>query len=432
MEQGKFEIAAIRRPLRGKIALSGDKSVSFRALLLAPLAPGTRIANLSASPLVKYGIDAISRLGASIRPVGGNRVEFDGYNPGMSSAEINCGSSATLMRLAAGLLAGRHGNWALSGDAQLMRRPMERVAEPLRFMGAGISTASGCPPLIITGGGLKGIEYTLPIPSAQVKSAILFAALNAEGVTIIKEPIPTRDHSERILKAMDARIFVEDKHPGREIRIEGRSQLKRTELFIPGDISSAAFIAGLAALIPQSDVIFPDVLLNPGRIGYLHHLYKMGADIKIDVKDIDSFEPYGDVIVKGRGELENVAIGENEIVGMIDEIPLLAMVGAFARGRFELRGAKELRAKETDRIAALAYNLRAMGISVDEGEDGLAFEGGGRPHAGEFDSFGDHRMALACDVAGMLIGGCTLLGGMASEMSYPEFQEDVAGLQAGG
>jgi len=429
MEQGRQEIPAIRTPLQGRVSISGDKSVSFRALLLGPLAPGTRVANLSTSPLVRYGVDAITKLGVDIERAGGNWSKFTGYNRGLPSAEIYCGSSATLMRLATGLLAGVNGNWRLIGDAQLTQRPMERVAEPLRLMGAGISTTSGHPPLSINGGGLRGIDYGLPIPSAQVKSAIMLAALNAEGITIIRESIPARDHTERILRRMEAHIIVEDKHPGHEIRIEGLAPLKRVELFIPGDISSAAFVAGLAALIPGSDVVITDVLLNPMRISYLHHLYRMGADIKINIKDLDSFEPYGDVIVKGRGELQNIPIHESEIVGMIDEIPLLAMVGAFASGRFELNGAKELRAKETDRIAALAHNLRAMGLAVDEREDGFSFESGSRPHPCEFDSLGDHRMALACNVAGMLIGDCMVLGGDAALMSYPEFHEHMAGLQ---
>jgi 3-phosphoshikimate 1-carboxyvinyltransferase len=329
----------------------------------------------------------------------------------------------------AGLLAGIEGKWELTGDPQLLRRPMERIAKPLRLMGVDVTTTDGHPPIFIKGGGLRGVEYEIPVPSAQVKSAAILAGINADGNTIVRELIPTRDHTERMLLAMGAGLDVEDTDSGRVIRISGPVTLKPVELFIPGDISSAAYIIGLAALIPGSSVTITDVLLNPTRTAYISHLRAMGVRVETDLQCPDNFEPYGDVNIRGSSELHNVPIPESNVPGLIDEIPLLSMVGAFATGQFELIGARELRVKETDRIAAIVHNLRSMGIEVEEWEDGFSFTGGTQPNACEFNSFGDHRMALACCVAGMAIGRCSLFGAEAAAISYPEFYEHVSNIR---
>lgn len=429
MTEEREEIRHPDAPLKGSITLPGDKSVGFRAILLGGLAADTEVRNLPLTPLVHQGLRAVNTLGCSIRTDRSGRIYLGKYDPGISSAEIDCGGSATLMRLLAGLLAGVEGEWRLRGNEQLAKRPMERIAEPLRLMGAEIETTGGYPPLTIKGGKLKGIDYETPVLSAQVKSAILLAAIHARGETMVAERMPTRDHTERMLIDMGADIkFMKDGKRHR-ICIQGRRELRKSSLFIPGDISSSAYIIAAAVMLPGSDIIIKDVLLNTTRTAFLNHLMKMGADIEVDLAYPRHFEPYGNLRVRGGDKLSNAHIMPSDAVGMVDEIPLLAMVGASADGVFEVRGMSELRVKESDRIASTVHNLKALGIKVDEWGDGFSFDGGAELHPAEFDSFGDHRVALACKVAGAVhFKGCTLRNPSVGEASFPEFDRLIDGL----
>lgn len=427
------QISPIDSPLRGQIELAGDKSVSFRAIIFGAIVPETSVRNLALTPLLRQALKAVKTLGCSVKTDRAERILFGGINRSIRNAEIDCGGSATLMRLLMGLLAGIEGDWLLRGDDQLSKRPMERVSEPLRAMGATVETTDGYPPVKIKGGSLTAIDYELPIQSAQLKSAILMASLSAHGQTMVIEKVPTRDHTERMLIEMGARITTMKTINGVGICIEGGAKLKQSTLFIPGDVSSAAYIIAAALLTPGSDVSIRDVLLNPTRTAYINHFRKMGADIDIDAAYPRHFEPYGNLLIRGDAELTNAPISNNEAVGMMDEMPLLAVVGAFAKGRFEINGMAELRVKESDRIASTVANLRAMGITVEEWDDGFAFDGGAKLHPAEFNSFGDHRMALACKVAGMALGeGSTLAGTNAGDASFPDFNQLIGSLQSGG
>ncbi len=423
------EIRFLDAPLKGSITPPGDKSVAFRAILLGGLTEDTQVRNLPLTPLVHQGLRAVNMLGCSIRTDRSGRVYLGKYDPNIKSAEIDCGGSATLMRLLAGLLAGVEGEWRLKGNEQLAKRPMERIAEPLRLMGAEIETTGGYPPLTIKAGRLKGIDYEIPVISAQVKSAILLAAIHAGGETMVVERMPTRDHTERMLIDMGADIKIMKSGKGHGICIQGRTELKKSVLFIPGDISSSAFIIAAAVLIPGSDIIIKDVLLNATRTAFISHLMKMGADIEIDMAYPRHYEPYGNLRVRGGEKLRNAHIMPSDAVGMVDEIPLLAMVGASADGVFEVRGMPELRVKESDRIASTVHNLKAMGIKVDEWDDGFSFDSVTELHPAEFDSFGDHRVALACKVAGAVsLRGCTLRNPAVGDASFPEFDRLIDSL----
>ena len=328
------------------------------------------------------------------------------------------------MRLLAGILAGHEGRFVLTGDEQLLRRPMERVARPLREMGATVDTETdGRPALTVDGGSLTGIEYELPVASAQVKSAVLLAGLRADGPTTVIEPVPTRDHTERLLAATGVSIHRSDDrvrvHPGRPFAFDLR---------VPGDASSAAVLLAGGALLPGSDVLLRGVGLNPTRTGFLDVLDRMGnAVIVEDVRG--GTEPAGDLRIRHR-PLQSIAVEPNDVPGVIDELPLIGLLGTQAEGATEVRGAGELRVKESDRIAGLVSGLRTLGADVEELPDGFAVRGPTPLHGGRCDAQNDHRLAMTFTLAGLIASGPVQVDGMAFvDDSFPGFATTLEGLR---
>jgi 3-phosphoshikimate 1-carboxyvinyltransferase len=403
--------------------------------MLAALARGrSYLGNLSPAEDVGRTLECLRACGAALREFGAGRMIGEGAGPGRSlqspAAALGCGNSGTTMRLLAGVLAGHDVDATLDGDASLRRRPMERVAEPLSRMGANVTTGEGgTPPVRVRGcNRLRPVEYATPVASAQLKSAVLLAGLSAEGATVVIEPAPSRDHTERLLRLCGLHVEVDGSrttlHPG---------DLQPFGLRIPGDLSSAAFFLALAASRPGSEVRCPGVTLNPGRTGFLDVLATMGADLEIEQEPAgeDACEPVGSVVARG-GALRAVRIEGALVPRLIDELPVLAVLATQARGVTAIRDAAELRVKEADRITLLAARLRALGAEVDEHPDGLDIFGPRRLHAAHLDAAGDHRLAMAWAVGASLVeprGGSSLLEDAgACAVSYPSFFEDLARL----
>ena len=430
------------RPLRGRLRVPGDKSISHRALLFAALASGTsRLWALADGDDVARSRAAIEGLGVKVRDGAGSPAEavvageradpvvivrgagFDGLAE--PEAVIDCGNSGTSIRLLAGLLAGRPFHSVLTGDASIARRPMGRVVDPLRLMGARIDGRDGgrLAPLAIRGGGLTGMRHELAVASAQVKTALLLAGLQAAGATEVTEPALSRDHTERLLPAMGA---VLEAVPG-GVRVEpaGGGALRPIDLAVPGDPSAAAFFVVGACVTPGSDLVVEDVCLNPTRIGFIDVLLRMGADVEVVVKEERGGEPVGDIRAAA-GPLRATRIAGDEIPRVIDEIPALAVAAAFAAGTTEVADAAELRVKESDRIGTVAQELSQLGIAVETRPDGLVITGG-RPKAGLLKSHGDHRVAMAAAIAANACDGpSTVRGWRAVASSYPGFAADLA------
>jgi len=424
-------IAAPGTPLRGAIDVPGDKSVSHRAIMLAALADGTcRIDGFLEGEDTRATAAAFARMGVRIdAPEEGLRVVhgvgIDGLQP--PGGPIDCGNSGTGMRLLAGLLAGQRFDSVLVGDASLSRRPMQRVVEPLSRMGAQLESDDGLPPLRIRGGrALHGIDCTLPVASAQVKSALLLAGLYAQGETHVREPHPTRDYTERMLAAFGWPVaFV----PG-EAALLGGFRLQATDVRVPADFSSAAFFIVAATLVPGSAVRIRRVGMNPRRTGLLHVLRAMGADIVEEAPDEQGGEPVADLVVR-HAPLRGIEVPVAHVADMIDEFPALFVAAACAEGETTIRGAAELRVKESDRIATMAIALRALGIHIDEAPDGACIQGG-KLNGGEVDSHGDHRIAMALAVAAQLAAGEVRIGDVANvATSFPGFEPlaDAAGMR---
>ena len=420
-----------RGPLRGRLAVPGDKSIAHRAVMFNAVGEGEAVVSgLPGGHDVASTMAAMRTLGAAVAAVGPGTVRITGTGmrllprPGM----IDCGNSGTTMRLLAGLLAGQDGLSAtLVGDPSLSRRPMKRVATPLAGLGARIETSAGCPPLAITGVSLSSGRITLSVASAQVKSAVLLAGLQAEGVTEVIEPIATRDHTEKLLAAMG----VEVASHGVRASVRGRALPACVDVAVPGDPSSAAFLLVAAALVEGSDVTVEGLCLNPTRLGFLGVLGRMGADIHCTVDAEVGGEPVGSIRCRARG-LAAFTVGADEVPATIDELPLLAVAAAFADGESLISGAAELRVKESDRIAATAALLRAFGVEAQEKEDGLVVRGG-RPRGGAaVASHGDHRIAMAAAVAALAAsaGGVTLDDAGAIGVSFPEFFQTLGRLGA--
>jgi 3-phosphoshikimate 1-carboxyvinyltransferase len=427
MDSSSSVIVHPARNVAGQLRLPGDKSISHRYAMLGAIAEGrTRLENFST------GADCASTL-ACLRMLGvkwerdGSRVTIHGSGPRLSApAEaLDCGNSGSTMRMLSGILAGQEFTSELIGDESLSRRPMARVITPLSAMGAKFEASDGGrPPLKIVGGRLKAIDYKMPVASAQVKSATLFAGLFANGETIVCEPVRTRDHGEQALAAFGAEI----KHTGNEIRIAGGRKLHAIEAAIPGDISSAAFFLGAAALFPESQLVINDVLLNPTRARLLDILIAMGVGISVTQLEEQHGELRGTVQVSG-GRLTGATISGADTAVLIDELPVLAAIAPYTANGIEIRDARELRVKESDRIAALATNLRAMGARVEELDDGLRIPGGQELHGAEIDSFGDHRIAMAFAVAALRAEGTTKIRRTdAAVISYPGFFEALESL----
>lgn len=417
------------RRLRGELRVPGDKSISHRALILNAIAEGeATITNLGPGSDCASTIRCLRALGVPIeqpQPGGPVTVVGRGLN-GLREAEdvLDAGNSGTSMRLLAGLLAGQPFLSVLTGDASLRSRPMKRVIDPLRMMGALLwgRRDDTLPPIVVRGGRLQGIDYTLPVASAQLKSALLLAGLYAEGPTIVREPRPTRDHTERMLRAQGARLDV----GGGEVGLTPGNPLASVSVHVPGDISSAAFWLVAAVIHPDAEIVVRDVGINPGRTGVLEALHLMGADLEVRGQGERCGEPVADLVARS-SSLRGVVIGGSLVPRLIDEIPVLAVAAAFAEGETRFQDAEELRVKETDRARAVATELGRLGADVQELPDGLVVRGRGRLSGGSCRSFGDHRMAMAMAVAGLVADGeVGIEGAGAADVSYPGFWEDLS------
>ncbi len=409
-------------PLHGRLRVPGDKSVSHRAVMLAALAEGrSHVRGFLEGSDTRATAAIMQQLGVQITaPEHGERIVHGVGLHGLcgSDAALDCGNAGTGMRLLGGLLAGQAFDSRLVGDASLSRRPMRRVIDPLASMGARIDASDdGTPPLRIHGGRtLHGMCYTPPVASAQVKSAILLAGLYAQGDTEVIEPRPTRDYTERMLEAFGWPVRFE---PGR-VRLSGGARLQATDIDVPADFSSAAFLIVAACIVPGSMLRLDGVGLNPRRTGLLEALLLMGADIRIEQEREAFGERIGDLVVR-HAELRGVQIPESVVPDMIDEFPALCIAAAAASGTTRIRGAAELRVKESDRLAAMAGGLRALGIQVHECEDGADIVGG-RLHGGDVDSLGDHRIAMSFAIAGLLSDGAVRIDDCANvDTSFPGF-----------
>jgi 3-phosphoshikimate 1-carboxyvinyltransferase len=410
----------------GTISVPGDKSVSHRALLLGALAEGTtRITGLSDGEDVVHTAAAIQALGATLTRIDERTVAVTGGSLHEPSEVIDTGNSGTGIRLIAGVAAGLPGLTVLQGDASIGRRPMDRIAIPLRLMGAGVDGREDgrFPPLVIRGGHLTGIDYTAPVSSAQVKSAILLAGLRAAGETIVREPVRSRAHTEEMLSVRGADLDVD----GAVVRIRP-STLAAVDEDVPGDPSQAAFWLVGAAALTGSDVTVTGIYLGHARGGFLEVLRRMGAGV--DVSESATVARAWDVRVRAAG-LTATDIEPAEIAGLVDEVPALAVAAALAQGITTIRGAEELRVKESDRVATTASMLRAFGVEVDERPDGLVITGGARLHPGRVDSHGDHRIAMAASVLALAAEGQSEITGFSAvATSYPGFL-DTLGAVAG-
>jgi 3-phosphoshikimate 1-carboxyvinyltransferase len=406
----------------GSLRLPGDKSISHRYAMLAGFAEGTsRFTNFSTGADCASTLACMEALGARVRRLADGAVEVDGVGGRVtpSAAPLDCGNSGSTMRMMSGLLAPQEGRFTLVGDESLSRRPMERIRKPLAAMGARLTLTDGHAPLMIEGGPLDAIDYTSPVPSAQVKTAILLAGLQTAGTTTVRETLRTRDHSELALRAFGAKLT----RTVDSVSICGPQTLHAIEAAVPGDISSAAFFLCAAALFPGSSLVLDSLGLNPTRATLLDVLTTLGARIAVLNLEEKNAELVGTVQISA----PNGGLGTAEISGalaaqLIDELPVLAAIGPFTSGGIRIRDARELRVKESDRIALVAKNLRAMGAEVTEFEDGLDVPGGQKLHGATIDSGGDHRIAMAFSVAALGAEGETRIQGAESAaISFPEF-----------
>ena len=406
--------------LEGHFAVPGDKSISHRALLLGAVADGeTRIRGFGRSADTESTLAAIRALGAEVHDAETVTVQGTGLR-GLRSADIDCGNAGTLARLVIGLLAFQNGEFTLTGDGSLSTRPMERIASPLRSMGAHIETDDGHLPLTVTGRELTAIDYELPVASAQVKSAVLFAALGAHGRTTVTEPTPTRDHTELMLREAGVRITT---RPG-SVSVDPPESLSLDAVDVPGDFSSAAPFVVAATIVPESRITVHDVGLNPRRTGLLDVLDRMGARVGILTRRRFGQEPAGDLEIRS-AQLTATEIDAREVPLLIDELPLFALLAAHARGTSRVRGAAELRLKESDRIEALVDALRALGLRAKAHEDGFEVTGvPTRPRGGRIDARGDHRIARLGAVAGVASReGVEIEGFESVGVSFPGFHD---------
>ena len=415
------------------VAVPGDKSISHRAVLIGAVCEGeTRITGFGRSADTEATIAAVRGLGAEVVEEDIDVLQVHGVGLGglrEPDAPIDCENAGTLMRLATGLLAGLAGRrFELVGDASLSTRPMERVAEPLRRMGATVETTAGHAPLVVEGSKLRAIDYELPVPSAQVKSAVLLAGIQAEGSTTVVEPIPTRDHTERLLERAGARVT---RRPT-SVTVERADELRLAEIEIPGDFSSAAPFLVAAAIVPGSAVTVHGVGLNPRRAGLLDVLERMGAKVAIYNRRSIGGEPAGDVELRA-SELVGATVDREEAPALVDELPLLAVAACHARGETVVRGASELRVKESDRLEAIVEELRRIGAHIRGTRDGFHIKGvPARLRGGVVDARGDHRLAMLGAVAGVASReGVELQGAGAVDASFPGFFDVLEGVAPG-
>lgn len=409
-------------PLRGVVSVPGDKSIAHRAVMFNAAAEGeATVRGLPSGRDVASTMSAMRRLGAAVGVISPGTVRIVGramkFHP--HPGTIDCENSGTTMRLLSGLLSGQYGLTAvLIGDESLSKRPMKRVAAPLAALGAHLETMDGYAPLTIEGARLKAGPVTLPVASAQLKSAVLLAGLQADGVTRVTEPIATRDHTEKLLAAMGVEVTSD----GPIATVRGRVVPLCVDVTVPGDPSSAAFLLVAAALVEGSDITVEGVCLNPTRLGFLEVLRRMGAELDCRVEAQVGGEPVGSIRCR-HSALKGFRIEADEVPATIDELPLLAVAAAFADGESVISGAAELRVKESDRIATTAALLRGFGVEVQETPDGMIVSGGGAKGGSTVATHGDHRIAMSAAVAALAAaaGGVTLDDADAVGVSFPEF-----------
>lgn len=419
--------------LRGSIRVPGDKSISHRSLISASLADGfSEIVGLSRGEDVMSTLRCLKAMGVNIR-FDGATCQVHGKGPDAliePTDVLNAGNSGTTLRILPGILASQKGFMVFSGDDSLRGRPMKRVVEPLRQMGAQIwgRDDGNFAPLAIKGTQLQGIDYELPVASAQVKSCLLYAALLAEGKTTVIEPTLSRDHTERQLTYLGATMDIYEKDGKRAVTVTGGGRFTGGFLQVPGDISSAAFFLVAAALMPNSEVTVKDLGLNPTRIGVIEVLQGMGADIRIENERVLCNEPVGDVVARS-ASVGPVTIRGEIIPRVIDELPILAVAATQADGVSAIKDASELRVKESDRIAALCKELKKMGADIEELPDGMIIRGPVKLKGAKVDSHGDHRIAMALAIAGLMAEGVTEIHNAESvAISYPSFAHDLAAI----
>jgi len=426
-------------PLSGALSPPPDKSISHRAALIAAMGEGeTEVDGYLDAADTRATLEAIRSLGAGVTEVGeAMRIQGVGLR-GAAPAEIDVANAGTLLRMLPGWLAGQGGgSWTLDGDESIRRRPVDRVAEPLRRMGADVECREGrLPPLRVGGADLHGIDYRLPVASAQVKSCVLLAGLLAEGETSVTEPATTRDHTERMLRAAGAEVESVGLRttpitggPASRIAVRTTERLRPGRMRIPGDFSSAAFHLVAATIVPRSAVRIEGVGLNPTRVGLLGILNRMGAAIEVEEESTDGGEPRGTIVAR-HSKLTATRVHPEEVPVAIDELPLVALLGCFADGTTTVSGAEELRHKESDRIASVVHGLRAVGGEIEATEDGFVVEGTGGLRGGALDPRGDHRLAMLGAVVGLASRDGVEVDMGAAAVSYPGFEADLASLTA--
>jgi 3-phosphoshikimate 1-carboxyvinyltransferase len=425
----KTTVSPANTPLRGELRVPGDKSISHRALLLGAIALGETAADgFAGSADCMSTMRCLQALGVSITQ-DGDRIAVQGVGlHGLHEADsvLDAGNSGTTIRLLSGILAGQPFLSVLTGDASLRQRPMERISAPLRQMGAVVlSRAGGRLPLAIMGGALQAIDYAQPVASAQVKSCLLLAGLYTAGRTTISQPAISRDHTERILSAMGVAVGSR----GMEVWVDGGQQPRGIEMGIPGDISSAAYMLIAGAIVSGSEITILNVGVNPTRTGILDVLHAMGAEMELINRHIAGGERVADLKVR-HSALRGTTISGPMIPRLIDELPILAVAATQALGTTIVQGAAELRVKESDRIATIVSELRAMGASIDERPDGFVLEGPTRLRGASVSSFGDHRLAMSLAVAGLVARGETIIDGAdCVDVSWPDFFQSMQHLR---
>jgi len=421
------KLAPAQTGLKGTIKVPGDKSISHRSVMFAAVARGkTMVENFLPGADCLSTIHCFQQMSVPIER-DGTRVVIAGKGwDGLAEPEtvLDTGNSGTTTRLMLGLLAGRPFHSVIAGDESIAKRPMQRVTKPLCEMGAHIDGRMGgnFTPLSIRGGALQGIEYRLPVASAQVKSALLLAGLQADGTTIVHEPQPTRDHTERMIRAFGGEVRTE----GRTISVRGGTVFHGTEIVVPGDISSAAFFMAAASLVPGSEIVLPDVGLNPTRAGIIDVLKQMGADMEVVETHAPSDGEQTGTLVIRPAALQGVEIGGGLIPRLIDEIPIIALLATQAEGRTVIKDAAELKVKETNRIDTVVRELKKLGAHIEATADGMIIEGPCRLSGGTVESHGDHRIGMMLAVASLVAKDAVCLkGAEAIAVSYPQFFDDL-------
>ena len=422
--------------LKGELTPPPDKSISHRAAIIGAMSDGrVHVRGYLRSADTAATLEAVTELGArlaSAQPHGASTdlelvgAGLRGADPGGESIDVR--NAGTLLRILPGWLAGQpRGTWTLDGDASIRRRPVERVAHPLRRMGASVDfREGGLTPMVVEGADLHGIEYELPVASAQVKSCVLLAGLLADSETTVVERLPSRDHTELMLRAAGVDVRID----GERVSVSGMRRIELDEVQVPGDFSSAAFFIAAATLVPGSEIVLRGVGVNPTRTGLLSVLERMGADVELTRDTVAGGEPVGDIVVRSAA-LRGTEVPASEVPLTIDELPIVALLGAFAEGRTVVHGAEELRRKESDRIETVVGGLRGLGARIEAAPDGFMVEGTGGLPGGHLDAAGDHRLAMLGAVAGLASReGVEVSGFQVADVSYPGFAADLEAVAA--